>query len=72
MHFINFHLTKHLVTKYKYNIVGIDNINNYYDVKIKKERLGILSKYNNFIFEKIDLNQKTKINNIFKNINLKL
>ena len=31
-----------------YNVIGIDNINNYYDIKLKKDRLKILKTYKNF------------------------
>ena len=44
--FIGFHLIKALletgVSDSEYSIVGIDNINDYYDVDLKKERLRIL------------------------------
>ena len=36
-------------------ILGIDNLNDYYDVNKKKENLKILEKYNNFIFKKEDI-----------------
>ena len=39
--FIGFHLCKRLLED-KHQILGIDNINNYYDVKLKKNRLKIL------------------------------
>ena len=39
--FIGFHLCKKLLED-KHQILGIDNINNYYDVKLKKNRLKIL------------------------------
>ena len=35
-------------------VVGIDNMNSYYDINIKKSRIEILKKYKNFIFLKID------------------
>ena len=41
--FIGFHLCEKLLKK-KYQVLGIDNLNNYYDVKLKKNRLGILLK----------------------------
>ena len=40
--------------KQKKNVIGIDNINNYYDVELKKNRLKELKKYKNFKFYKID------------------
>ena len=39
--FIGFHCAKNLLSK-NYDIVGIDNINNYYDVKLKNSRLKLL------------------------------
>ena len=45
--FIGFHLSKYLLEMGK-NILGIDNLNNYYDVNLKKNRLFELQKYKNF------------------------
>ena len=39
----------------KFSIFGIDNLNNYYDVTLKKNRLSELQKYSNFSFFKIDI-----------------
>ncbi len=65
--FIGFHLAKSLSECGKYEVIGIDNLNNYYDVKLKKERLSILAKYkNNFSFYKIDITNKKKLNNLYK------
>ena len=47
-------------------VVGIDNLNNYYDVKIKKHRLEELKKFDDFIFEKGDIEDKNFLNNIFE------
>ena len=41
--FIGFHLANNIKSK-KVNIFGIDNLNNYYSVKLKKLRLSILKK----------------------------
>mgnify|MGYP000551289393 CR=1 FL=1 len=46
--FIGFHLAKILLERNK-NILGIDNLNNYYDVSIKKKRLQILKQYKIFL-----------------------
>ena len=61
--FIGFHLTKKLLEKYY--IVGIDNLNEYYDVNLKKERLKLL-KHKNFKFIKCDISNKEKLDKIFK------
>jgi len=50
----------------KYKIVGIDNLNDYYDVNLKKKRLHILKKYKNFFFSKIDINDNSSLERIFK------
>ncbi|HYI78968.1 MAG TPA: NAD-dependent epimerase [Chryseolinea sp.] len=52
--FIGFHLSKKLCDL-GYRVLGIDNLNTYYDVKIKESRLEILTKIPGFKFEKIDL-----------------
>lgn len=69
--FIGFHLIKKLV-KGKNKVVGIDNLNNYYDVKIKKDRNKILFKNKNYKFYKIDLNNTLKLSEIFKKHNFDL
>ena len=52
--FIGFHLVNDLVSK-KYKVIGIDNINSYYDKQLKIDRINILNKFKNFIFLKKDL-----------------
>lgn len=47
--FIGFHLSRKLLQK-GLTVVGVDNCNNYYDVKLKLERLKILKKDKNFFF----------------------
>lgn len=62
--FIGFHLTNKLLHE---NIVvyGIDNLNNYYDVKLKEDRLAILKQNNNFCFEKMALEDRSGIEQLF-------
>ena len=57
--FIGFHACLKLL-KGKKAVIGLDNINNYYDQKIKYNRLKILKEFPNFIFLKVDLNNKKK------------
>ncbi len=61
--FIGFHYSNYLL-KRKFKVVGIDNINNYYDKKIKYDRLNILKKFKNFKFFKIDILNYKKLNNL--------
>ena len=41
--FIGYHLTLTLIKKNK-NVIGVDNLNNYYSVKLKKDRIKDLKK----------------------------
>lgn len=63
--FIGMHITSKLL-KNNFNVIGVDNINNYYDIRIKKTRLKLLSKNKNFKFFKKDLRKKNILENIFK------
>ena len=42
--FIGYHVCKRLIDSKKYQIFGVDNINNYYDVELKKKRLSLLNR----------------------------
>jgi len=57
--FIGSHLSIFLLEN-QYIVYGIDNMNDYYDVKIKENNLELLNKYKNFKFYKEDI-QTTKI-----------
>ena len=69
--FIGFHLAKRLC-KMKHKVYGIDNLNNYYDIKIKKDRLKILKKNKLFSFTKVDLKNKKKLEKFFRRLKLDL
>lgn len=65
--FIGSNLAKRILTDEKdVMVIGLDNMNNYYDVKIKEWRLAKLNKYDNFKFIKGDLADKETVENIFK------
>jgi len=68
--FIGFHLSKRFCDN-GYDVIGIDNINDYYDVKLKNSRLSILNANNNFSFKKIDILDKKLLNKIFKRNKIK-
>ena len=55
--FIGFHISLELLKKNEI-VVAVDNINNYYNQKIKYDRLKILKKFSRFKFFKTDLNNK--------------
>ena len=46
--FIGFSLTERLLKNKIFKVYGIDNFDNYYSIKLKKERIKILKKHNNF------------------------
>lgn len=52
--FIGFHLSRSLLEQ-GYQVIAIDNMNDYYDVNLKEARLKILGGYPGFYFEKLDL-----------------
>ena len=65
--FIGFNLANSfLKEKNKIQIIGIDNFDNYYTVKLKKKRLRILKKYKKFKFHKLDITKKLNIERLFK------
>lgn len=66
--FIGFHLCQALLKKGN-KIVGFDNVNDYYDTKLKQDRLAILQKDSNFTFIKADLADKEKVNKAFDETN---
>jgi len=64
--FIGYSITAQLLRRKKIIVYGIDNLNKYYSIKLKKKRLSLLRKKKNFKFFKIDISNKKKINNFFK------
>jgi UDP-glucuronate 4-epimerase len=63
--FVGFKLAYALLKNKKNKVYGIDNLNNYYSVKLKKKRIKILKKHKNFIFSKINIIDKTKLKKYF-------
>lgn len=64
--FIGFHLANRLLSEGWY-VIGLDNVNNYYDVNLKKARLEILKKSEHFSFHKISLGDRDAVNHLFEN-----
>jgi UDP-glucuronate 4-epimerase len=62
--FIGFHLARKLLDD-GYQITGVDNINEYYDIQMKLDRLDLLKQYDNFSFYKTDLADKDSLEAIF-------
>lgn len=63
--FIGFHLSQRLIND-GYQVVGLDNLNSYYDVALKKARLKILEKRESFSFYKDELSDKATVAKIFE------
>jgi UDP-glucuronate 4-epimerase len=63
--FIGYHLSKRLLAE-NYHVIGVDNLNNYYDVRLKSERLKQLENHDKFTFYKVDLADAEDLNEIFE------
>lgn len=63
--FIGFHLCKRL-SELGHAVVGLDSLNEYYDVSLKKARLQSLSGYSNFTFVQLDLTDKDALFKLFQ------
>ena len=63
--FVGSFLSKALLEKGDYEIIGIDNLNNYYDVSLKEARLEMLSKFSAFSFVKGDISDKSFVEELF-------
>ena len=63
--FIGSFLCKKLLETTNDEIVGLDNLNDYYDVSLKEARLEMLKAYNNFVFIKGDISDKHFIDQLF-------
>lgn len=62
--FIGFHLAKFMLERGHF-VVGLDNLNNYYDPRLKEDRLDMLRAYDNFVFYRADLKEKPAVDEIF-------
>lgn len=68
--FIGSFLAKRILTDFAdTRVIGIDNMNDYYDVRIKEERLSQLSSFDNFTFIKGSITDKSLIDGIFSEHN---
>jgi len=63
--FIGFHLSRRLLSE-GCTVIGLDNLNDYYDVQLKRDRLAILKQDSNFTFVFANLEDKEAIDNVFK------
>jgi UDP-glucuronate 4-epimerase len=63
--FIGYHLSRSLLER-GCRVVGVDNMNEYYDVKLKSDRLQKLKPFEKFSFIKADISDKEAVGGIFK------
>ncbi len=65
--FIGFHLSKRLLEE-GCQVMGIDNLNDYYDVSLKEARLEKLKPFQKFSFLRMDMAQREDLEKIFKDV----
>ena len=63
--FIGFHVAQRLLAD-GHEVVGTDNLNTYYDPKLKEARLAQLVRHNAFRFHKLDLNDRDGMAALFR------
>lgn len=62
--FIGFHVSKRLIARGE-DVIGLDNLNDYYDVNLKYARLKQLEGHKNFRFIKLDIANREEIGKLF-------
>jgi UDP-glucuronate 4-epimerase len=67
--FIGFHLTKSLLDD-GFDVIGLDNLNDYYSVDLKNARLKEIDKYKNFTFKEIDISNREKLKECFSSFKI--
>ena len=63
--FIGFNVVQRLCNAGQ-DVIGVDNLNDYYDVNLKESRLKLLSNLNSFRFSKLDLSDANEIAKLFE------
>ena len=63
--FIGFHLSKRLL-KEGFDVIGVDSLNDYYDVNLKRSRLEILENHSNFSFFHQKLEEYDQLSKVFQ------
>lgn len=62
--FIGFHVSQRLLARGE-TVIGLDSVNNYYDVRIKESRLALLGKQERFSFNRLDLADRPGMESVF-------
>ena len=63
--FIGYHISQHLLAV-GHQVSGVDNLNDYYDVGLKKARLSQLQEDSNFQFHLVDISNRRAVAELFK------
>ena len=63
--FIGFHLSRRFIMA-GHSVIGVDNLNDYYDVNLKKARLKLLKESDDFSFIRMDIAEKDNMSSLFK------
>jgi UDP-glucuronate 4-epimerase len=63
--FIGFHMALRCL-ELGYEVIGVDNVNDYYDVQLKEDRLTLLHRYPDFRFHRIDLQNAAAVSKLFQ------
>ena len=66
--FIGYHLCKSLLED-GYEVLGIDNLNDYYDTNLKQARLEQLKQFKSFLFNKVDIADRESLTKSFQSFN---
>lgn len=62
--FIGFHVARRLLDEGR-TVVGIDNLNDFYDVQLKRDRLALLAAYEGFRFQLLDIAEEADVRHFF-------
>ncbi|HXW29109.1 MAG TPA: NAD-dependent epimerase/dehydratase family protein, partial [Xanthobacteraceae bacterium] len=62
--FIGFHVARRLLEQGR-SVIGLDNLNSYYDVRLKRARLGKLQALPGFRFEQLDIADRAAMASLF-------
>ncbi len=65
--FIGYHLSRYWLEQ-GYAVYGLDNLNDYYDPQLKRDRLDNLAHYPAFQFSRIDLKDKDELDQLFRRL----
>lgn len=49
-------------------VIGVDNLNDYYDPGLKRDRLALLQEFGNFSFRKLDISDRAQMANLFREV----